>query len=711
MPKKSKRKPAAYKLRASNNAGPAGNNATAAPAKKPQQNTLIIGIDFGTTFSGVAWHNLASDKTHHNQDWPDQNQSSDKVPSVLRYSSKGIKWGNVPATPASKRLEWFKLLLNEGDYSTPAELLQRLKRKGLKGYPESKSTNLAQLQTTIKAIPAGKKPADLAADYLRLLYEFIQFRIGESFPVLKEQLGDEGAVEIKCCLTVPAIWDDKAKDITKQAAIAAGLSENQIFMISEPEAAAVHCLTDLDEMKGNLKVGDVYVIADCGGGTVDLIPYEVTKISPLKVSECTIGTGALYGSTVLNRRFEDLVISRIGQEAYDKMDDDDRQVMRKDFETEIKPKYHPDNDHDDELDDDNCMVCAVPGVPDSDDPTVRVKKGKIKFSKNELKGIFESTFTEIAELVQKQVKMAQEATKKNVDGIILVGGFGSSQYLANWLKENVRNKDGKEIKLIRPSKPAVAIVLGAVKHGIRMHRAGKSQWGIVESRRARYHYGISIIEPFKFGVHPRSKRAMDPIFGPVCVDRMDWLIRKGALMREEIGITSEFTCRCPVVYPEEAQKALLVPEQEIYYCEEDIAPSDLEHRSMPHQVMRLKAYDIYTHRTLGIYPLLTYKTDFSDAQSRKHFIRAPSVMGFREYWLIPAKILLKLESADLTFTTLVGGKVSGKGIKEYRHEDKPGVKQLQALASGRVYELDDPGEGNQDEDEIVGELRHLGLDS
>ena len=62
-------------------------------------------------------------------------------------------------------------------------------------------------------------------------------------------------------------------------------------MISEPEAAAVHCLTTLTEMKGNLrvcsaiqgachsrtitltnymrvKVGDVYVIVDCGGGTV-----------------------------------------------------------------------------------------------------------------------------------------------------------------------------------------------------------------------------------------------------------------------------------------------------------------------------------------------------------------------------------------------------------------------------------------------------------
>jgi len=36
-------------------------------------------------------------------------------------------------------------------------------------------------------------------------------------------------------------------------------------MISEPEAAAVHCLTGLCEAKG---VGEVYIIVDCGGGTV-----------------------------------------------------------------------------------------------------------------------------------------------------------------------------------------------------------------------------------------------------------------------------------------------------------------------------------------------------------------------------------------------------------------------------------------------------------
>jgi len=91
----------------------------------------------------------------------------------------------------------------------------------------------------------------------------------------------------------PQIWNDIAKDLTLQAARAAGMNESHVRIktVSEPEAAAVHCLKTFHETKDSLKVhnlfylsrrqdnitygfwsflqvGDVYVIADCGGGTV-----------------------------------------------------------------------------------------------------------------------------------------------------------------------------------------------------------------------------------------------------------------------------------------------------------------------------------------------------------------------------------------------------------------------------------------------------------
>ncbi|KAF8464852.1 hypothetical protein BDZ91DRAFT_243142 [Kalaharituber pfeilii] len=544
------------------------------------QNAVILAIELGTTFSAAAWHDTASGKTYCIRHWPNQSQSSEKVPTALSYTSKGTcQWGHLRST--ANPLKFFMLLLNEGGYMSSADLLQQLETERLTGYSGDNTTGLAILRSMTQMIPEGKKPADLAADYLRELYKYVVERLSEANPTLKDNLESEGGVSIKCCLTVPVIFDDKGKEMIKQAAIDAGIAEKHIYMISELEAAAMHCLTDLNETKGSLKVGDIYMIVDCGGRTVDLMSYQVTSTEPLRVNECTRGTGGLYGSTLLNREFEALVIHRIGKDAFDQMDDEDRQVMRKDFETEIKPKFVPDHDDNDDDDDDDVVVtCALPGVPDN--PKRGVWKKKITFTTKEVKGIFEPTFTKIAEMVQKQVIAVQETGRKNVDGIILVGEFGSSTYLANWLKANVRNKDGTEIKLIRPLASALAVVLGAVSLGVQMHLSGETSWrGIASCRRARYNYGISIAEPFRFGFHPANKLVMDPFLGTLmCIDHMNWFIRRGEDIRQGVGISVDLGCRCPIGDSEEVQKEQLVFERTIYVSAEDTAPMDREHPSM-----------------------------------------------------------------------------------------------------------------------------------
>lgn len=84
-------------------------------------------------------------------------------------------------------------------------------------------------------------------------------------------------------------------------------------LITFQEAAAIYGLHGLDPK--TLKVGETFILCDAGGGTVDLISYTITKLSPtLELREAAAGTGAICGSTALNRRFGDFLTHKLGSE-------------------------------------------------------------------------------------------------------------------------------------------------------------------------------------------------------------------------------------------------------------------------------------------------------------------------------------------------------------------------------------------------------------
>jgi hypothetical protein len=73
----------------------------------------------------------------------------------------------------------------------------------------------------------------------------------------------------------------------------------------------------LHDLGFSLQLGDVFVICDAGGGTVDLISYEVESISPrLQLKEVVPGSGGMAGSLGLNKRFEEAVKNLIGEEEF-----------------------------------------------------------------------------------------------------------------------------------------------------------------------------------------------------------------------------------------------------------------------------------------------------------------------------------------------------------------------------------------------------------
>jgi molecular chaperone DnaK (HSP70) len=70
-------------------------------------------------------------------------------------------------------------------------------------------------------------------------------------------------------LTVPASFDAAARELTREAALEAGLPED-LILLEEPQAALYAWLADMgDAWRRQLKVGDTLLVCDVGGGTTD----------------------------------------------------------------------------------------------------------------------------------------------------------------------------------------------------------------------------------------------------------------------------------------------------------------------------------------------------------------------------------------------------------------------------------------------------------
>lgn len=97
-------------------------------------------------------------------------------------------------------------------------------------------------------------------------------------------------------LTVPASFDARARELTHEAALAAGLPE-ALVLLEEPQAAVYAWLADVgDRWRRQLKLGDKLLVCDVGGGTTDLTLVGVTEESGnLELERIAVGNHLLVG--------------------------------------------------------------------------------------------------------------------------------------------------------------------------------------------------------------------------------------------------------------------------------------------------------------------------------------------------------------------------------------------------------------------------------
>jgi len=97
-------------------------------------------------------------------------------------------------------------------------------------------------------------------------------------------------------LTVPASFDPVARELTRESAVAAGLSADFV-LLEEPQAALYAWLNQQgDDWRKKLSVGKTILVCDVGGGTTDLTLISVEEAAGnLELNRVAVGNHLLVG--------------------------------------------------------------------------------------------------------------------------------------------------------------------------------------------------------------------------------------------------------------------------------------------------------------------------------------------------------------------------------------------------------------------------------
>ncbi|MDI1491919.1 MAG: hypothetical protein OHK93_003130 [Ramalina farinacea] len=364
---------------------------------------IVIAVDFGTTYSGLAWaQTLKPEIQVPVIQWPDATSgglegiTNDKVPTEIRYDGQDYTWGfQIPEH--DQRHQWFKLDLDP----TQTSLTRGLANAHI---------------DPIAAPPSYHKTAEeLCTDYLTALRKHAELVIRNKLPASAFI-----STPIEYVITVPAVWSDAAQLKTRKCAERAGMGQGSaLHIISEPEAAAMYALDIMDPH--NIKVGDTFILCDAGGGTVDLISYTVNSLKPtLSVRESGPGSGTLCGSTFLNRIFQKYIVDKLS--ALPGWDDDILEEAVKRFDVVVKRQFRGGLSEE--------FIIPVPGL--RDDPFRGVRRGRLTMTGEQVKEIFEPVVKEVLDLIDQQIKITN--LRADVKAVLLVGGFGQNAYLRDRIR-------------------------------------------------------------------------------------------------------------------------------------------------------------------------------------------------------------------------------------------------------------------------------------
>jgi molecular chaperone DnaK (HSP70) len=273
--------------------------------------TFVVGIDLGTTNSVVAFTRLIEETTEENPRI-ELLEIPQSVASATLATRNGLPSFCYLATQDEAKKEVFSLpwesrmtyAVGEGARKQAADVPTRTVTAAKSWLAHSRIDRHEALLPW-EAPPEVEKisPVEATRRYL----QHIAAAWGHAFP--EDPLDQQQVV-----LTVPASFDVSAKELTHEAALAAGLPQD-LVLLEEPQAALYAWLAECgDTWRRSVTVGDTLLVCDVGGGTTDLTLIGVAEEDgELVLRRIAVGDHILVGGDNM-----DLTLAHLAREAFSK---------------------------------------------------------------------------------------------------------------------------------------------------------------------------------------------------------------------------------------------------------------------------------------------------------------------------------------------------------------------------------------------------------
>ncbi|CUA75379.1 Heat shock 70 kDa protein 12B [Homo sapiens] [Rhizoctonia solani] len=393
--------------------GPGSANSKQLNGVWEEDNKIVVGIDIGTTQSGVALTYLEKgerQEIHRIAKWPGQGEQDQraKVPTVVWYNLE------------TKKAELFGAEALSRDGREVAEDNGWFLAKYFKLHLQPQ--HLRKSEMILEPLPPGITLSQIYSDFLGYLLKhtkaFVEKRMARG-----KEIWEKYKPTMQIIIAHPNGWDIPEQDFLRKAAIDCGFVDldGQVQFVTEAEASIHYCIHH-SSLGSKLQVGTNLAVCDAGGSTVDTSVYLIVSTTPvLQLREVRISDSVQAGGILVNIKFEEFIRKALKNAGLSSTQVEDFTVGGvEDFEIFAKRNF---GNSDEPLTGSDTVSIRVANTGSYGTALTKIHRGCLKVPSTIIKECFDASARPILSSVGEQLE------NHPVEHILLVGGFGDSPYL------------------------------------------------------------------------------------------------------------------------------------------------------------------------------------------------------------------------------------------------------------------------------------------